>query len=410
MSDINPNVPVTDSPVSTSLASGDSQPSFDDLESLMLNQEHAVKGGSKKAAKDDAPKKAADKPKDLRTDDAKAKDVEAKKTEGKKAGEKEGDGKTLEKPKPRKTYKGKYQDQSLDVDEEAEFTVKVNGQEIPVKAKDLFENYSGKTAWEKKFSEVSQDRMAVKSEQRRVQEFASKIKNMFSEQDPQVRLFKMAELAGMSPIEFRKQSFENLIKDVESYSQMSEDERKAADLKFENEYLKHKATSTQESLRAQQAEQELRNHVKGLLQKTGIPEQSFNDRLEEMSKLTREQIALLEKDGKFIGGRPTAEFVVETIKKDELWNAVEDALEGVKLNWDQKTKAREVTSLVNDAYMNGLRAKDMADVVSEIFGKAKAKRVLDQVEREREEHYTGKRPESPQVTRNSADVDFFDDL
>lgn len=423
MSDINPNTPVTTQAPQSTVSSGETA-TFDDLEGLFLNPEHRVKGAGKKTAKSEGggePEKKAQpkeekksvtpiEPKDV---DAKAKDSEKKPAkqnrEEKESAKLEADKAAA--AKARRLFKGKHQDKDFEIDEDADFYVKVNGQELPVKAKDLFDNYSGKVAWDKKFNELNTERIGFKKERGRFEQQINQVRDMFQEKDPQVRLFKMAQIAGVSPVEFRKQFFDEMTKEVESYLSMDEHERKARDIEFENSYLKYEADAARRALADQQSLAELDLKVKGLLEKSQVPQDHFVSRYEELVSIPKEQKEILQREGKLgKNGQPTPEFIVETIQKDRLWSSVESALEGVKLEWNPQERAKKILNLVEDAYANGMKPSDIPEIVSEIWGKGRAKRVVERVEREREEHYSGKRDVNPAYRSSSVEPLTFDDL
>lgn len=402
---INPNTPVTETATVTSLNSGESAATFDELDAIMSQPK--MKPG-KKAEKDetDEPKATKQKEsKDLTSDDRKSepkKEAKESKEAGKEKAEK------LAEEKARKIFKAKHADKEIDLDEDAEFTVKVNGQDIPVKAKDLFQNYSGKVAWDKKFTELDKDRKAFRGEATEFNKSKSQIKEMFGEKDPTIRMFKMAQLAGVSPMEFRKNFFNDAIKDVETYYSLGETERKARDLEFENQYLKYQADASHKSLTEQQSHRELDRKVNTLTQQHGIGLDNFVSRFEMVDSLGEQEKSLLEKQGKFVQGKPTPEFIVETIVKDSLWSATEDALEGVKLDWTPEMKSKNILDLVENCYQQGFKPADIPEIVSEIWGKGRAKEVVSERQRERSEHMSGKKEVA--AAQSSSGPMFFDEM
>lgn len=413
--DINPNVPVTGTPDSVEMSSGEGAASFDELEALFLPTENRVKGAKKAAAKKEAselePEASEDKQQgktqDLRPD-AQAKPSKEPAEKAEVDAKTEIDKNAKAEAKARRLLKAKLGDQDLEIDEDSDFFVKVDGQEVPVKAKELFENYSGKVAWDKRFNEVERMRRTTRGENQRIDQVKTEIKGIFSEQDPNIRLFKMAQLSGMDPIQFRKQFFDDTIKDIETYYAMSDDERKARDLEFENRYYKHQADAAHKTLTDQQAMQDLDKKVKGLLQHNGIGTDAFVSRYEELLTIPQGQKQALEAQGKMYKGKPVPEFIVETIQKDALWNEAESALESVKLNWSAEQKQQNLLQLVNDAYTHGIKPKDLPEVVSEIWGKGRAKKIVERTERERQEHYEGRTPVP--TTNSSHQPMFFDEI
>jgi hypothetical protein len=422
MSETNPNTPVVDDLTTTeSNATGGDSLDDAELENLFLNPEHRArsKKPEKKAEKEDTAPKAKDLGNPNVTDDEKPPKAEGKGSEkpGKEkdkdaaAKEEQAAKEKLAEQKAKKAFKGRAGDKELELDEDAEFTVKIDGQDVTVKASDLFGNYSGKVAWDKRFNELNLQKRAHLSETNKLNSVKGQIREIFSEKDPNLRLFKMAQLSGVSPVDFRKNFFDQMIPEVEKYIVMTDDERKARDLEFENSFLKYQADAAQKSLTDQQAVQELDKKVKTLTRQAGITTEQFHSTLEELVSSTDEKTrATLEREGKFAHGYPTPEFIVEIIQKESLWSAAESALEGVKTEWNPQEKSQKLFQLVEDAFRNGIKADDMAEVVSEIWGKARAKRIVERVERERQEHFEGKKPVNHGSFQGHGDAWSFDQL
>lgn len=426
MSDTTPNTTVNEPSTSSGpidVPNGGA-PGFDELESMFLNKDHKVK--TPKAGRVDKDDTEGGKSKDFRTDSKGAEDGAPKSTEAKAPKESKPRGdKASEDDEPaeeaqqakleaqaKKILKARLKDQDLDLDEDTEIPVKVNGEIVHVKVSDLGKNYSGKTAWEKKFSEVDNFRRQVMQNQGKLDSVRNQIKGMFEEQDPNARLFKMAQLSGMDPVQFRRQFFDSTMKDIEAYSQMPEHERKARDMEFENSYLRHQADAAQKTLTQQQSQQELHKRVQTVLQTSGVPQDTFVTRYEEiMTGLAPEHMKFLEAEGKVKDGEPTPEFIIETIQKDALYNSIATSLAEIKHGMDEKRLNGSILSLVNDAYQQGMKAEDMPEIVSEVWGKGKAKRVVESLEQERREHLSGRSETLKQTGRsNKGDMLFFDDL
>lgn len=422
--DINPNTPVTGGTNNESVEINNAEQgaSFEELESMFLNPEHRNRTPkreksdsgksqeSKKEVKVEEPKEAdtSGKTKDLRPNaksDEKKTETKKETSKDEKAGEKEES--KLEK-QIKKMLKARHGDKELEIDEDTEVFVKVNGQEIPVKASELAKNYSGKVAWEKKFTEVDLQNRRVKGDFQRLDGMKSQIREALTEQDPTIRLFRLAEISGADPMTFRKNFFEEMTKEVETWLSMSDEERKAKDLEFENRFLKFNHDRTQKQLAAQQTQRELETKVRTLLQKTGIEPKAFQDKYEELASYSDREKQILEQYGKFANGKPTPEYIVETIEKNALWDATVDALEGVKTDWTPELRNEKIFNLVESAHRDGMKPGEIAQIVHDVWGKGRAKKIVEEAERDREEHYTGKK-EVP-VHSNSPDVWNFDQL
>lgn len=412
----------TTSTESADIPGGNGPVSFEELEAITAEQKESETSKADKKASKEAKAKEGGKGAEGKEKTGETKDLRSTTTD--KAGEKkadtgktekgEGDSKEAkaadEAKAAKKTYKGKLADaRELDLDEDAEFMVKINGQDVPVKASDLFSNYSGKVAWDKKFNELNVKNIGLQKDLGRLTNIKGQIKAMFEEKDPNVRLFKMAEIAGVSPVEFRKQTFDTMMKDLETYALMSDDEKKARDLEFENSYLKYNSEAQAKALATHQAQQAVESKVSQLLTQHKVPKEAFVQRYDDLLQLSQQQKEFLAKEGKFKDGEPTPEFMIETIQKDALWDASVDALSGVKLNMKPEEASQKLLMLVDEAHRNGFGPEDMPELVSEIWGKGRAKSVVDEKQKARDEHYNGKQVK-PNFQGNGEGVWSFEQL
>lgn len=373
---------------------------FDDLNAVHSEPRKETSASKKEAKEDESEKKADSKPdeKEQKPD----KEIKADKAEVKKA-----DGEKEDKPKV-ETKKAKYKlgDKELDLEETATFKHKVNGQDVEVSVKDLLDNYSGKVAWEKRFSDFDKER---KSYQSKTAQNEQMIKKIFAEQDPELRFYKMAELSGKDPLEVRRKYLEDNMNLLEKWNLMSDDERKADELAFENKILKAKSQAHESRESQRQATEHLDREVKGIMASQKIEQQDFVKRYDELvdyiSKASNpEERKALEKQ------MLNPKFIAETIVKDRLWNAAETQVKALKLNIPQEELTKRISYLTENAYDNGLSPEDVSELVSEMWGEKFAQRVVDEKNKDREEVLTGKKTTETQAPRYSEMPTFFDEL
>lgn len=401
---VNPNTPVTNSMTTDDgtleVNSGSGPVSFDELEEVTK----APKKAKKEEPKEEKAEKV-EKSKDLTSDTDKGKKAESKEAKEPKAEPKESkeEAKASEVPEkpPRKTIKAKYADTELDLDEEALVPVKINGKEELVQIKDILGNYSGKVAWDKKFSELDVNRKNIAAQELKVKEISNAIKSIYDEQDPQIKMFRMAQLAGIDPVEFRQKFFNENISLLEKYYSMTEDERKADALAYEASIHKHRADTLEKSVKEKEAYEALQTKVAQLRERHQISESDFvdaYDRLEAQAK--NGQI-----DPKLI----TPEYIIEAVQLDRLWGAASEKLEALELDWNQQTKIQNLQKLVTNAHQLGLKPEDMAEMVDELWGIKKAQKKIEEKKKQNQEFTSGKK-EVAQVTPKSADVWSFDQI
>lgn len=403
---INPNTPVvenTNSEGKLEMNSASGPVSFDELEEVTKKAKAAKKPKAEKS-EDDGEEKPQ-KSKDLTSDTDKGKKPEAKpdkkpaKNEGESTEEgKEGDTdlKAL-----RKKIKAKLDDSEFELDEEAMIPVKINGKEEFVQVKDLMGNYSGKVAWDKKFSEIDQTRKQIAAKELKVREIEDLIKSVYDEQDPQIKMFRMAKLAGVDPVQFRQKFFDEQISMLEKYYSMSEDERKADALAYEASIHKHRADTLESEIKSKQDYESLQTKVTELRERHQVSERDFVDAYDRLENLVRAG----QVDPKAI----TPEYIMQTIEVDRLWSSAADKLDSLGLDWSDQTRNQNLQKLVRNAHQLGLNPQDMADMVDELWGVKKAQKKIEDKRRENQEFLSGKK-EVPQVKPKSEGAIFFDEI
>lgn len=398
---INPNVNVTsnlnkDGAIEADATGGPID--FNELEELTMKAKKAPKKAEKK--EDNGEEKPA-KSKDLTSDTDKGKKTETKeakpKTEPKEEG-KEGDTdlKAL-----RKTIKAKLADSEFELDEEASIPVKINGKEEFVQIKDLMGNYSGKVAWDKKFSEIDQTRKSVAAQELKLREMADLVKSVYEEQDPNIKMFRMSQLAGVDPVQFREKFFNENISLLEKYYSMSEDERKADALAYEANIHKMRADTLEKSIKEKQDYESLSSKVAQLRASHGVSEPEFVSKYDQLEGMVRAG----QLDGKVV----TPEYIMESIKVDRLWSSAAEKLESLDLGWSHQEKTQKLSKLVQNAHQLGMNPQDMAEMVDELWGVSKARNKIEQKKKENQEFLSGKK-DVQQVKPNSPEVWSFEQI
>lgn len=407
---VNPNVNMTTTDTvqngKIELNSGSGPVTFDELEQITASDKKARSQKAKEAKEaksDDKSEAKSEKSIDLSSDTDKGKKSEAKADT--KSDTKEAKSETTDKDKAeaqaRKLIKAKFQDKELDLDEEAVVTVKVDGKEEQVQIKDLLGNYSGKTAWDKKFTELSKEKKNLSAYDLKVKQAGEQIKSILNEPDANLRMFNMAKLAGVDPVQYRQQFLNENINLLEKWYGMSEDERKADALDFEAKYHKHRADTLEGSVKQEQSQRELQAKLESLRASHQVSEDEFVDTYDKVNQLVDA--------GVFNKSQINPEFIIENINKERLFSAVENQINTLNLSWDAKDKGQKIMKFVDDAYQLGLKPADMAEMVNEIWGDKKIQKRSEQIANERKEFMTGKK-DVPQVKPAAEAPVFFDDI
>lgn len=402
---VNPNTPVdnvsTSSDGKVEMDATGGPLTFDELDEVL---------NKKKGKKHDEPKEKKEKAKDLTSDADKGKQEKSEKSDKQEKpakkpeseDSKEGEKSETEEKPPRKTVKAKFADQDVELDEETLIPVLVNGKEEMWTLKELRADKSGKTAWDQKFTELHKMRKGIGAHEAKLQETAATIKAIFEEQDPDMKIFKMAQVAGLDPVQYRQRFLNDQISLLEKYYSMSEDERIADAAAFEAKYHKHRADTLESRVQQEQAQRELSAKLERLRASHQVSEDEFADRYSHIKQMI---------DAGQLGQETqlTPELVIETIEKDRLWDAAAEKLDSLELGWDQQARGQKLQKLVDNAHTLGLTAKDVAELVDEVWGSKKAQKVIQEKKKQADEFTHGKK-DVPQVSSKKEEVLFFDDL
>ena len=383
MSDINPNVAVTETaPVE---ANGGDAVTFDELD--VLTSKKPTKEPKEKEVKEE-------KPKDLTSDENKGKkDVKPEKKDG-------------EEEKPKAKEKGKEEKPELedagdDQEDSKPIKVKVNGKEESVTLKDLKANYSGKVAWDKKFTELDKQNKEIRANNEKLEKSAARIRETFQEPDPQIRMFKLAELAGADPVEFFKKMTEDNIKHLEKWQSMSDDERRAEMLEYEKSYYKHQLETQNKATKAKQDQESLVAQIAELRATHELSEDEFSKAYNDVKTAV--------KAGKIKPEELTPEFVVEIAQKERLFDSISNSMKTLKHDFSEQQLSEKIFHLTQDAFLNGLKPSDMAELVDQVYGVKRARQVVKEKTEARNEFLTGKKPVSSFKEPKESPL-FFDDL
>lgn len=398
---INPNTPVTsnlttEGKIETTATGGPL--SFDELEEVTMAAKKAK--SEKKEAKSETKQ---EKSQDLTSDTDKNKGKvpqpkEPKETAGKKASkDEESDAPTM--TQARKMIKARFQDSEIDLDEEALVPVKVNGKEEMVPVRDLMGNYSGKVAWDKRFTEIDKMRKQATTDTEKVTQIRSALNEILSETDPEMKIMRIAEFAGMDPIQYRQQFYEQMYPMLEKQLIMSEDERRAADLAFEAKIHKQRADTYEQQFKRQEASAKLSGEIESLMANHKITPQELVSKYDQLDNLV--------KLGKIDPEQVNPQTIAVEIVKDRYTNSALKKINELGLSWDRETKFRKSYELMEQALRNGDTVEDMLAQMDEVAGSKKSRR-LEEKKKARDEFIGGKKTVSQ--TRQFEEPSFFDDI
>ena len=258
--------------------------SFDDLEDVTS----APKVKSRETGKETVEKDGARKPSEHTEKERKFQEDKRsgrdRKSDAKEAeGKAESDKATSDAQKA-KLYRLRKADQELDISDDFEIEVMVNGKPEKVLVKDVVSEFSGKSNWGKKFQELDTERKGFQSEREKFISAAKKLDADLKSGRPEAAIEYIAELAGMNPLEARQAYREQMNSMLEKYSQMEPEEREQMSLKEELEYFRNREATKYATEQNTKVVESVRAHTEQLGSKYGVSMDEMKTAYQEILK------------------------------------------------------------------------------------------------------------------------------
>lgn len=184
-----------------------------------------------------------------------------------------------------KKLSAKFGDDSIDIPADAVLKHTVDGEEVEVTVQELLNNFSGKEAWDKKFTELGQDKREFSIEKNNYEveknDLVGKVNHFVesvSKQDVKGALEGLGKITGANPIDLRRDFLQLMSNEARAYFQLEPEAQKELDMKLENDYYKDREEHSRQEASADQSFSEVENDVLKLQVKHGIS----NERLVQL--------------------------------------------------------------------------------------------------------------------------------
>jgi hypothetical protein len=282
---------------------------FDNFEEIAEEAETAADDDWSKPEKEEKPAEAVSE--DLKVLDDSQADSEGKvikedKKEEKKEAKKEEEEEEIEEEveeieakedeekqekKESKKLRMRMGDDLYNVDSEASFKVKVDGEMVDVPLQELINNYSGKTAWDKKFTELGKEKKSLEFDKKTLTQQKESLQNHLKyaleplknpEKNPLDSLLYLVELSGEDPYNAYRRIMEANLEELGSLLDMSETERELYFHKKKDELHDNVARKRQEKVQKEEAFNQVLKKVDSLRQTYKVTEEQFVDASEEL--------------------------------------------------------------------------------------------------------------------------------
>lgn len=185
-------------------------------------------------------------------------------------------------------------DELYNIDSESTVKVKVDGQLTDVPVQELINNYSGKTAWDKKFTEIGKEKKTLEIEKSQImsqkQELANHVQKAIAplkdkDANPLDSLMYLVEISGEDPYTAYRRIMEANLEEITSLMDMTETERELHFHKKKDELHSSIARKRQETYTKEQAFNQAIQKVDQLRQSFNVSEDDFVDASEELEQI-----------------------------------------------------------------------------------------------------------------------------
>lgn len=219
-----------------------------------------------------------------------------------------------EQPKQKKTIKAKLNESEFDYDPDAKISVKVNGEDQEVALQEILNNYSGKTDWTKKYTELDKEKKGFAKDREEfigvVKQFGQKING----ENIMEGIDFLVDQIGMSRYDVEKKLFAHYLNQFNELQNLSEAEQRAYWINKENEYLKSVSQSSAEKIKQEQTRRDSELKIQQLRETHGISKEDYESAFIELEKLGFNQ-APPEKAIEYLTLKPSYDKAGATLEK-----------------------------------------------------------------------------------------------
>lgn len=207
------------------------------------------------------------------------------------------DKKPEEKAKDSKKLRMRMGDELFNIDSEASFKVKVDGKTEEVPIQELINNYSGKTAWDKKFTEIGKEKKTLETEKLQVSRQIEALKTHVSKAiaplkakdgNPLDSLLYLVEMSGEDPYNAYRRIMESNLDELGKLYDMTEVERELYFHKKKDELHLGVAKKRQAVVQEEEAFNQTLQKVDQLRQTFKVSEDDYVDASEELEGIFEE--------------------------------------------------------------------------------------------------------------------------
>jgi len=268
------------------------------------------------------------------------------------------------KAKPERVFKVKLGEALTDLKPEATMTVKVDGKEETVKIQDLVDNYSGKTNWSRKYQQLSEEKKTLQETVNQLYD------NFVAKGDAMTGIEVLVEALGGNPLEVRQKVTDTLLKQIDSYANLSPEEREAAKLRDELSYRRKKEETEKVKTQHQAEIQQLQGRLEAVMKTHGLTEEQLAQTYEELKSLN---VPLEQLTPELLGDYHKQK--QEQVKTKELDDGISAMLKDIEAEFESDEAKSEATQRLKKVMQvhPEMTLTELKDAALEVYGSKAAK-------------------------------------
>ena len=193
--------------------------------------------------------------------------------------------------KDNKKLRMRMGDELFNVDPDSSFKIKIDGEMTDVTTQELINNYAGKTAWDKKFTEIGKEKKTLESEKATLTKQKESLNSHLQQaldpirdpnKNPIDSLLYLVEMSGEDPYAAYRRIMEANLDELSTLMDMGETERELYFHKKKDELHGNVAKKRQEKIGKEQAFNQAVQKVDSLRQTYNVTEDGFVEASEEL--------------------------------------------------------------------------------------------------------------------------------
>ncbi len=221
-------------------------------------------------------------------------------------------------------------DKALELDETAKVDWKVDGKTVQVSARELLDNYAGKTSYERKFNDLAAQRKLVETRDREVASQQESRRKLITDVYEKVKSGKafdavasLVELTGvkMDPREYVKSVREAFIEQAKQMATMTDEQRQLFEAKEERDYVQSQYARLNQQREAEQAQVALQQRMATVAETNKIPFDEFAQTYEWLKQQAAQH-------GE--AAKVTPEYVVQHRRELQAYEVARDAIAAIE--------------------------------------------------------------------------------